>query len=229
MTTIILDSGPIISLAMNNLLWLFSEVKKKYDMNFIITSGVKAEVVDNPLNSRRFKFEAMQVAKLIEDGTFTLMEDEGLQKTANLILELANQCFSAKERNLHLVHYAEMHAVAAYLKCGADAMMIDERTTRYLVENPNKLKNVLRHKLHTDIVMHAKKVQVLKQKLRSVRFIRSAEFVTVAFEKGMLDRYLPKLPNAKGQLLDALLWGLKLHGCAISEKDLRKMKKLAKR
>ena len=37
---------------------------------------------------------------------------------------------------------------------------------------------------------------------------------------------LSNIPDAKKELLDALLWGLKLEGCAISEKEIRLINKL---
>jgi len=76
------------------------------------------------------------------------------------------------------------------------------------------------HKLHTKVELNKTPLSELRKATRSIRFIRSAEFVTIAFEKGMLDNYLPKIKDSKKTLLDALLWGLKLNGCAISNKDL---------
>ena len=69
MKSIILDSGPIISLALNNLLWLFEKVKTDYKINFYITESVKKELVDIPITKKRFKFEALQVMNLIKKGT----------------------------------------------------------------------------------------------------------------------------------------------------------------
>ena len=45
---------------------------------------------------------------------------------------------------------------------------------------------------------------------------------------GLLNNYLPNIPDSKKELLDALLWGLKLEGCAISEKEIRLIIKLGK-
>ena len=69
MKTIVFDTGPIISLTMNNLLWILEPLKSISNANFYITNPVKKELVDNPLNkTKRFKFEALQVLHYIENG-----------------------------------------------------------------------------------------------------------------------------------------------------------------
>ena len=120
-----------------------------------------------------------------------------------------------------------MSAVAAAIKYDADAVMIDERTTRYLLERPDKLKNKLAHKLHLGIEVNKQVLSELRQKTKSIKFIRSVEFVTVAFENHLLDDYLPDRADSKETLLDALLWGLKINGCAISTADLEKLYKIS--
>ena len=66
---LVFDTGPIISLAMNNLLWVLVKLKEKFSGDFYVTPGVKRECVDKPLLGKKFKFEAMRTLKLIEDGT----------------------------------------------------------------------------------------------------------------------------------------------------------------
>lgn len=221
MKKIILDSGPVITLALNNnLLWLLERATKDYDMHFYITEYVKKELIDNPINTKKFKFEALQVMHLIDKGIINLIEDKNIEKETESLIDLANSCFRTKKRDLTLVHFAEMSAIAAALMYKADAVMIDERTTRYLLEKPKKLNNVLSHKLHTKVDMNKKNLKRLIRIAKPVKFIRSAEFVTVAFEKGLLDCYLPSVKDPKKTLLEALLWGAKLNGCAIATRDL---------
>ncbi len=220
MKSIIMDSGPVISLALNNLLWLLEKVKEKHQINFYITEAVKKELIDNPLTTKRFKFEGLQVMNLLEKGVIQLIKDSEITEKTEHFAELANSSFKARERFLTLVHFAELSAVSACLLYKADAVMIDERTTRSLLERPDKLKNILGHKLHTKVEINKKPLFELRKETKSIKFIRSAEFVTVAFEKGLLDDFLPNLPDSRKTLIDALLWGLKLNGCAISNKDL---------
>jgi len=61
MKALVFDTGPIITLAMNNLLWLVKEMKDKFNGEFYITESVKRECVDRPLTSKKYKYEAIQV------------------------------------------------------------------------------------------------------------------------------------------------------------------------
>ena len=162
MKNIILDSGPVITLALNNLLWLFEEVKQKYKINFHITEAVKKEIIDNPFNTKKFKFESLQVMGLLEQGSISLIKNEAIKEKTYYLLELANSSYKARNRFLNLVHYAELSAVSASLLTNADAVMIDERTTRYMLEKPDKLRNILHHKLHTKVDINKKPLLELK-------------------------------------------------------------------
>ena len=82
MKTILLDAGPIISLTTNNLLWIIEKLKA----NFAITEGVKRELVDRPLGTRRFKFEALQVQSLVEKKTISVIKDDAVVKKAQEFL-----------------------------------------------------------------------------------------------------------------------------------------------
>lgn len=224
MKKIILDSGPVITLALNNLLWLFEKVKNNYKVNFYITEAVKKEIIDTPLTTKRFKFEALQVMNLIDKGIVELIHDKEIEKKTEHLLELANYSYKARDHPLKLVHFPELSAISAALLHNADAVMIDERTTRYLIERPDKLKNLVAHKLHTKVDINKTSLSKLREETMGIKFIRSAEFVTVAFEKGLLNDFLPNITDSRKTLLDALLWGLKLNGCAISTKDLETLK-----
>lgn len=224
MTKIILDSGPVISFALNRILWLFEKAKQQFGMEFFITEEVKRELIDNPLASKRFKLEALQVLRLIKTGVIEVIHDPSINQEAVSLLDLANSSFSAYNTPLHIVHLPEVTAIVAMLKYDADVVMIDERTTRYMIEKPERLKHVMFHRLHAKVSLNRPSLNELQARTKGLKMIRSAEFAAVSFEKGLFDEYLPDLPNAKEVLLDALLWGLKLSGCAISERDLEVLK-----
>jgi hypothetical protein len=226
MKTIIIDSGPVITLALNNLLWLLEKVKKRHNIRFCITEAVKREVIDRPLAGKRFKFEALQVMNLMDKGIIEVIEDEKINELAKEFLELANNSYMIGDRPLNIVHFADMSVISAATMYKADAIMLDERTGRYMLEKPDKLRYILSHKLHEKVRINNKAISKLKAKTKNVKIIRSVEFVTIAFEKGLLDEFLPELPDAREILLDGLLWGLKLNGCAISTKDLEKLLRL---
>ncbi len=220
MKTIVFDTGPIISLTMNNLLWILDALKDMGKANFYITESVKKELVDVPLNmTKRFKFEALQVLHYIENGTLEVIDDDRIRETSSKLLDLANRCYNAFGHDMKLVHEAEMSAIALYLEKEADAFVVDERTTRLLVENPRKLRHILRHNLHTKINENRAALRDFQKATKDVKIIRSVELATIAYEKGLLDKYIVN-SQTKETLLESVLWGVKMNGCAVSKKEI---------
>ena len=187
---------------------------------FYITESVKRELVDIPLNmTKRFKFEALQVLHYIENGTLKVIDDKEIKEKSAKLLSLANSCYNAFGHNMKLIHEAEMSAVALYLKKKADAFVVDERTTRLMVENPKKLHHILSHNLHTKINENRNALRDFQKITKDVKIIRSVELVTIAYEKGLLDKYMVNT-QTKETLLESVLWGVKMNGCAVSKKEI---------
>ncbi len=223
MKSIVFDAGPIISLAINNLLWLLEALKKKFKGEFYISNDIKKEVIDKPLTTKRFKFEALRVFYYINNGTINISDGEEIRKKTKLLLELANNSFIAQSQPINIVHYGEMSGLATACFNKSDAYVVDERTTRALIENPNKLRNILRHTLHTDVKINHSKLRELQRIVGNMKVIRSVELVTIAYELGLLDKYLANVPNSKRTLLESVLWGVKLNGCAVSKREIEQI------
>src|SRR3989338_9554982 len=190
MKTIVFDTGPIISLTLNNLCHILDELKKKTDVVFYIPPKVKRELVDRSIETRKFKFEALQVLYHIKKGTIYVYDNKNLHPKAKYLLDLANSCYSIDRRNVEIVHYAEMQAVAAALILNAPVVVIDERTTRLLIEDPKRLHKILMHKLNPRVVPNMKNIGIFRNEMKNLKVIRSAEIVAIAYEKGLLDKYI---------------------------------------
>jgi hypothetical protein len=226
MRTLVFDTGPIISLTTNNLLWLLEPLKQRFRGDFAITASVKRELVDRPIATKKFKFEALQVQSLIEQGVLTMMGGDELRKRASLLLELGNTIFSARGQAMAIVQSGEMEALAAASLLGAEAMVIDERITHTLLEDPEHLRQLCEQRLHTPLKVNERALRDFGKIAGNVRLIRSAELVAVAYERGLLDKYLVRVPHVRRELLDSILWGVKLHGCAISEAEIDELLRL---
>ena len=50
------DAGPIISLVMSRMWWVLPKLKKEFGGTFYITPAVKFELVERPLQTKRFAF-----------------------------------------------------------------------------------------------------------------------------------------------------------------------------
>lgn len=220
MKSIVFDTGPIITLAMNNLLDVFPKLKDSFKGEFYITPAIKNEVIDRPLDSKKFKFEALQVLHQMQSGVFKLYQSNLDKKTEELLF-IANNSFKAQGNYIQIVHYAEMEVIAAALELNADAIVVDERTTRLLVENPFLIKERLEKKLHTNVEINRENISQLKTILSGIKVLRSVELITVAYEKGFLDNFVPRdLKEPRKELLTAVLWGVKLAGCSVSEDEI---------
>lgn len=219
MRSIVFDTGPIISLTMNSLIWILSPLKKQFNGSFLIAESVKKELVDRPLQTKKFRFEALHTLEYINNSTLSVVSHEETKDLTMHLLTIANNIFSARGQKIKIVTFADIDTVSVALKMGSEAIITDERTLRDLVERPYRLLDVLRRKLHTDIDMDRSKLDEFKKAVNNLKVLRSAEIITVAFNLGILDRYLPEDKNRE-TLLSALLWAAKLNGCAISEEEL---------
>ena len=221
MKTLIFDAGPVISLTTNDLLWLLSGLRQKYGGDFCIAPAVKRELVDRPFVTKKFKFEAIQVEQQIEAGIWKVLQHSEISRLGERLQSLANNVFCTKPATVPIVQLGEMESLAAVNLIEADAFVTDERITRMLVEAPDFLKLLLEKRLHTKIKVNESALNDFLKSVRHVSIIRSFELVTIAYERGLLDKFVVKLPQPRKELLESVLWGVKLNGCAVSEKEIQ--------
>lgn len=228
MKSIVFDAGPVISLTTNNLLWLLKALKESFDGSFYLPKAVESELVDNPLKSKKFKFEALQVARTIKQNIWTVVESPKVSLLAEELMTLANHTFRAKGNWLNIVHYAEMEVIATAVIMNSQAVVIDERTTKLLIEDPQYAARVLERKTGSRIFVDKQNVEKLQKWTKNIKVLRSAELVMIAYEKGALNEYILEEnelgeKNTRKTLVESLLWGLKLRGCAISRQELNEL------
>jgi predicted nucleic acid-binding protein len=226
MKAIVFDTGPLISFALNNILDLFSQLKNHYKGAFLITPSVKKEAVDNPLNSKKFKFEALQLLEQIQNRVINIYEYKEMQTDCSELINLANNIFSAHGNYIKVVHKAEIEALALVLKIQADAFVIDEFVTRSIIENPYNVEKRLQRKLHTKISVNKENLNAFSKIVKNVTVLRSVELITIAYELGLLNQYKILKKDPDKNLLEAVLWGAKLNGCSISLNEIHEIMKL---
>ena len=220
---IFFDAGPIITLILSRLWWILPELKKQYGGSFYITPAVKFELIDRPLNIERFEFEALQVSKLIKDGTLEIYEDVP-EKDVSKLINLANNSFKIKNRPFDIIQEGEIQSVAAALKTGAEAVVMDERTLRLFIEDNRNLKRLLEKRFRTKVESQEKLMDEFSDLLKEVKIIRSVELVTVAYKLGLLDSYLlTDSKDSKRRLLEAVLWNTKFNGAAVTEHEVQEI------
>lgn len=222
---IIFDASTLISFSMNGLLNEIVKLKKIFQGKFLITEDVKFEVIDRPLEVKRFELEALRLKKLFDEKVLELPDSLGIKNSEIIekkekMIEIANSMFVGKMGNIPLIHSGEASCLALSRilldKKIPKVIAIDERTTRMLSEKPENLKQLLERKMHTKIKLQKQDFKYF----RGFRFIRSTELIYVLWKKGMTE-----LKDGK-KVLDALLYALKFKGCSISDEEINEIKNL---
>jgi len=216
MKNLIFDSSSLITLSMNGLLDELERLKQKFKGKFLIPPSVEYESVKRPIKIKKYKLGALKIEDLIKRNVLEVYTDEKLKKESDLTLKLANHCFSARGKWLNIIQEGEASCLALSSLLKNCILVVDERTTRLLGENPEKLRKILSGKLHTNVSLNKKNIDFF----RDFKFIRSSELVYVAYKKGLVD-----IKDGK-EILDALLYGVKFKGCSISSSEIKEIKRL---
>jgi len=179
-----------------------------------------------PLETKKFKFEALQVMQLIRQGVLEIADTPEIDNRINILMDRANNCFKAHGHWIKVVHYGEMSVLSVAYLLNSDCVAIDERTTRLFLENPQRLIKILGNTLHTSIYIEKNNLEEFTSMIRNIKPIRSVELVTIAYELGILNKYLADIKNPHETLLDSVLWGVKLNGCAVSKQEIEEILKI---
>lgn len=223
MKFLIFDAGPLISLTMNGLIEVIENLKNVFDGEFIITPQVKREVIDRPLSIKKYKLEAIQVKNLLDKKILRMsgdfVSDAKLNREIKRLMKVSSGFLRTEEdgKKISIIHEGEVSCLAFSNLCASEnVIVIDERTTRLLSEAPEKILELMERKLHTKLVME----KSLVKEFEKYKFIRSSEILFIAYKKNLFNM------KKDIQLLDALLYGVKFKGAAISSGEIEKMKKL---
>ena len=192
--------------------------------------SVKYELIDRPIKSKKFKLEALVIQDYLFEGVFKLVKDKEISTNSNYLLKLANNIYWSKNKPIKIIQKAEMEALALVIHNKSDALVVDERTLRLLIENPKNLAKLLSRRLHTNIKINEKTLNEFRKKIGYINVLRSTELAVVAYDLGALDRFITSNNKIhvefKKTLLEGVLWGLKLRGCAISSDEIKEIIKI---
>jgi hypothetical protein len=232
MKKLLFDTGPIINFTINNLLWLLDGLKQEFDGEFYITPEVYNELINKPLSTRKYKLEALQVLPYITKGTIKIYNNLPMVQMAKDLGNYANHSFEINHQPIEIVHSGEMEALAAAISLNADAIVIDERTTRHLIENPRKIAWHLENTIHKKVFVNGNNLDKVKEMIGNMKVIRSTELVTIAYEKGLFKEYTENagkvIPNINKAVLEGALWGVKLNGCSVKEDEITEILRIEK-
>ncbi len=222
---VICDSGVLISLTagcLDNLLYFFCE---KHNVRFVIPPSVVQESVTRPLESnlRKYLFSAIRIKNAINDDVISVV-DANVAEDAKRMMETANTMFYVKNRPLRLIHLGESEMLALANELGVKNILIDERTTRMLIEAPFRLKEHLEAEFRVNVMINKKNFHDLQSQISQLKSLRSSELVMLAYEHG----YFKSFDSLQKEALEAALYKMKYSGCSISFDEIREYLSMAK-
>ncbi|MFH1126395.1 MAG: hypothetical protein V1703_04670 [Candidatus Altiarchaeota archaeon] len=209
------DSSAIISLSMSCLSLVLKELRK----DVVISPGVYNEVISRPIASKRFALGSMRINKLFQDKVISIRKPDA--ELTRRILEGFNSAYSVRKQPIKIIHEGEAEALALTRERDVEALLIDERTTRLLMEDPQQLRKLLSRQNNQDVHLDLGIISEVRRMLPSVPIIRSAEIAAVAYEKGILSKYISE---GEGNLIEAVMCALKFSGCSITWSEIEEYK-----
>lgn len=216
MPKLVFDSSALISLSERCMAKLIEKIADKKGAEVVIPMSVYQESVLTPLRKKRFEFNAVRIDDLVERGKIRIAKDKFKGKT-KYILDLANSMFTTSKGNLKIIHLGEAEALALILEEGADVFVIDERTTREIIENPESVLNYLKRRHRTSIKMNKDVVDEFLSMFNKLKVVRSAEIVAYSYSDGLFEGMLPQ----RKQALEAALFAIKFAGCSVAIEEIK--------
>ena len=211
MSTFVVDSSTIISITLNCLLDVFTKFHER-GHRFIIPKWVYDEVVTRPIKSERFGFEAYRIKKKVDEGVFEIYQG-AISDEANKFAKYINNSFLVDHHPIKIIHPADSEGIILARRIG-DALIVDERNMRMVIENPRGIQKLLQHKLHRNIIVNEKNLENALSYVKDLPVLRSVDLVSILWKEKMLDL------DGKDEL-EKILYSLKFSGCAVSFNEIR--------
>ena len=218
MPSIICDSSSLISLSETCLIDVLRFLRdSRLGGRFLITPVVKHEIVSHPMQIPQHEFSAIRLQKLLDDRVVEVVSTPGLAEQTKKILSLANNLFSVRGRPLEILQEGEAECLAAFAGMSADGLLVDEKTTRMLVEDPLKLAESIGREYAGRPQVNESALTELRELTRGIFVTRSSELLAVAGGQGFFKEYRGLQEHA----LRAALLTLRNAGCSLTTDELR--------
>lgn len=214
---VLCDSSSLISLTgacLDNVLYF---LKDRFGIRFLIPPSVEEECVTAPLSKglKEYAFSARKIERAIENNVLYRTQME--PATTHSFLSCANNLFFIRGKPLPLVHRGEAEVLAFANESGISTLLIDERTTRLLIEAPFRIKEHLELEFRVNIMLDRNNLSRFSELTRNFEVIRASELLILAYEHGFMDEF----KNTKKDALEAALHKLKYSGCAIRFDEIK--------
>ncbi|HLC68687.1 MAG TPA: hypothetical protein VJH24_02510 [Candidatus Bilamarchaeaceae archaeon] len=216
MKDVLCDSSSLISLGDSCLDGLLYFLHEKYQIRFIIPPEVENELITRPISGglKQYYFSALKMKRAMRDSVIVKTPAQTGSHTQE-ILNAANHMFFIKGKPLALLHPGEAGMLALAQELDISQVLIDERTTRMLIEAPFLLKKHLEEEFGVTTMVNKKNFETLNQQIRNMQVIRSSELLILGYEQGFLQHF----PEPR-EALEAALYKVKFSGCSIGFNEI---------
>jgi len=220
---VLCDASSLISLTVSCLDSLLPFFQEKFRVRFLIPKSVEYEAVTRPLSfkSKIHSFSALRIKDMIHDEVIEVVSENAEEETKEL-MRLGNSIFHARGRTVRLMHMGETEMLVLANRLQVPSLLMDERTTRILVEDPISMKKHLQKEFRANIMVNKKHLLDFSSKVKDLDVIRSTELLYLAYENGFLRHF----NDIEKDAAEAALYNLKYAGCAVSFNELKEYAKL---
>lgn len=219
MKTIVCDSSSLISLAEACSLGTLGFLKEKFKADFVIPPAVEHEIIDAPREISRFSYSAARLKHLINVKILHVASTPSLDADAQKIMDSANSLFRS-EMPLRIIQRGEAECLALLAPLKASALLIDEKTTRLLMEDPKKLLSLM--KSEHEKARADEKSMLDFQKKFPYTVLRSTELVSFAAQNGFFQDLAPD----ENDIFHTSIYALRYAGCSISQSEIDDYQKI---
>ncbi len=220
---VLCDSSVLISLMDSCFGDMFSLIEKKTGVYFYITPGVKLEIVSHPLSiqMKAYELSALRMKALIDKNVLEEINADTEELTKKL-MQIGNNIFYARGKPIHLIDLGETDIIATASLLNIKTLLIDERTTRMLIEAPFQLKAHLEDELRTSVYVNQENFREFQKFVEDMHVIRSVELLGIAYKLG----YFESFGKDKKKAIEAALYKAKYSGSAVRFDEIEAYVKL---
>jgi len=212
---IVCDSSALISLADTGNLGVLKFLSSQ-GICFYITPGVKSEITTRPMTIRKYALSAIRLQKCVDDGVLKLLASVTLHEQTQRILKAANSMIFAGKKPLELIQLGEAECLAIFASASAHMLLVDEKTTRLLIENPHKLRETIQVRNFDGVRLDQGRRDEFAALTAEVSCLRSAELLAFAYSKGYFDEYR----SLKEEAFKATIYALRDSGCGLASSEI---------
>ena len=220
---VVCDSSALISLADTCNIGALKHITKEAGIGFLVTPAVKMEIISRPLTIRKYAFSAVRLQKVLNDNVLSMITSEQLHDKTQRVLELANGLIRVDKKPIELVQIGEAECVAIFSSASAQALLIDEKTTRLLIENPYRLRETIEAEYgHSEVSIDHDSLEEFASITKGITCMRSCELLAYAYKKGFFDEYGDK----KEEAFKAAIFSVREAGCGMTSAEMAEYEKM---